>query len=170
MEFKGWGEGKAKSKIESSESKVSNVKAKLALNNQRGAHQPSLSHKTTIQALTTPHILERPLRQQLHHPALFHLPAPLPKIPLRLKRPMQAPHNPIRQSLHIHSYLPIHVPAPTWEVRPLGDKALDGGFTHVPDKVDGGLQREVVLRHYDADHVVRVVFGLFDVEREDVLG
>jgi hypothetical protein len=79
------------------------------------------------------------------------------------------PYDPVLKALHVTGNHLVNFRSPGWNFRFICGKRVDGLLTEVPNVVDGALQGEIMIRHKDDDHVVRVTSRLFDVIRKDIL-
>ena len=106
---------------------------------------------------------------QLHDSAFLNLPPLLSKVPLGIKRPVEAAGNTVRQTLDVNLNLCIDFWTPGWKASPDLDETIDRFLTEVSNEIHGLLEAHLVVTYHGHDYVVLVAFGLFTIVREEVL-
>jgi hypothetical protein len=112
---------------------------------------------------------QRPFREKLDDPVLFHPQPLLAKVALRVERPVQRADDPVLQPLDVDRDLLVKLIAPRREHRAVVLEALDRALAKCTDIIYGTLKVEPLFAHEDDDYVVSITSRLLDIVGKDVL-
>lgn len=112
---------------------------------------------------------QRPFREKLDDPMLFHLQPFLAKVALRVERPVQRADDPVLQPLNVYRDLLIKLFTPRRDHRAVVLETLNRAFAKCTDVVYGTLKIQSLFSHENDDHVVGIVSRLLNVVGKDIL-